>query len=482
MKRVKDIRGKSFETLVGGITVLTLILIGLVSILELGPPQIMIYTGATPFNTGLLGISELYAETKFRYPNTFVVVNWSRSPPLPDSCRVVVLISISPEIPYSNGEAGLIGDLLSKCSEKGILVADESGNSNVLLASLGSSVRVVGNKILDIASGLPYPTAIFNTSWGYGGELTLDIASSLSKIDLEGHSALLSGFIPAAYISNQPGEAGANVYFDIPVAYEDMFGNTTAFVIGDGSIFLNQVMRSSYRDKYLSLYTEILDHLCKYRADCYILFDATRYIGGDPVSIIMRGVNPVLLVTPEFIAASIARIIHPATWLPPVVSWADTAIQRLVVISNLARVLVISTSVLILSLVLLSKTPARRTDAPMASEEDISIALEGRLTDLVRKPSIGRREFQDIYRAIDEIVYRWFGTRLASKECPSKLSEGGVDPKRAKSFCRYMSKMGRRAALETIYPPIVRWEKAVEKALKLYSEISASQDLHRLKV
>ncbi len=481
MKRVKDIRGRSFETLVGGITVLTLILIGLVSILELGPPQIMIYTGATPFNTGLLGTSELYAETKSRYPNTLVVVDWSRPPPLPDRCQVVVLIVISPEIPYGDREASLIGDLLSKCSEKGILVADESGNSNMLLTFLGSSVRVVGNKILDIASGLPYPTAIFNTSWGYRGELTLDIASSLSKIELEGHSTLLSGFIPAAYI-NWSGEAEADVYFDVPIAYEDVFGNITAFIIGDGSIFLNQVMRSSYRDRYLSLYIEILDHFCRYRADCYILFDVTRYIGGDPVSIIMRGVNPALLVTPEFIASSIARIIHPATWLPPVVSWADTAIQRLVAISNLARVLVISTSVLILSLVLLSKTPARRTDTPIASEEDISIALEGRLTDLVRKSSIGRREFQDIYRAIDEIVYRWLGTRLASKECPSKLSKGGVDPKIAKSFCRYMSKMGRRATLETIYPPIVRWEKAIEKALKLYSEISASQDLNRLKI
>ncbi|MEM4970500.1 MAG: hypothetical protein QXE01_04525 [Sulfolobales archaeon] len=473
MIRDRDMKGKAFETLVGGITVLILILIGLISILELGPPQVMIYTGATPFNTGLLGTSELYAETKSRYPNTFVVVNWSKPPPLPDGCQVV-LISISPEIPYDDEEASLIADLLSKCSKRGVLVADESGNSNALLASLGSSVRVAGNKILDIGSGLPYPTAIFNTSWGYGVELTLDIASSLSRVGLDGHSILLSGFIPAAYIANQSGEAGAGVFFDVPVAYEDIFGNTTVFVIGDGSIFLNQVMRSSYRDKYLSLYIEILDHLCGYRSDCYVLFDATRYIGGDPVSIVMRGVNPSLLITPEFIAASIARIIHPATWLPPAISWADSVIQRLVVISNLARVLVISTSVLILSLALLSKTPARRTDTPITSGEDISIALEGRLMDLARKPSIGRKEFKEIYLAIDEIIYKWFGTRLDSKECPSRLSESGIDPKIAKAFCRYMSRMGRRAELETIYPPIVRWEKAVEKALKLYSEVSAS--------
>ncbi|MDT7888360.1 MAG: hypothetical protein RQ885_05225 [Desulfurococcales archaeon] len=477
---MKKNTARSLESLVGGVTILTLLLIGLISILELGPPQIMIYTGATPFNTGLLGTSDIYAETKSIYPNSFVVTDWSKPPLLTDKCEVVVLISISPEIPYSDSEAGMIADFISRCSEKGVLVADESGNSNKLLYLLGSSVRVLGNKVLDVSSRLPYPVAIFNTSWGYGDELTLDIASSLSIEDPKDHYIALSGYIPAAYLANQFGEIGDRVFFDVPIAYEDTYGNTKIFVIGDGSLFLNQIMRSSYKEKYLTLYTEALDNLCRHRSECYVIFDATKYIGGDPVSIIMRGVNPSLLVTPEFIAAAIARIIHPATWLPPAVSWIDSVIQRLVSISNLARVLVISTSVLIISLALLSKTPTRRTDDPIGYKENISIAFEGRISDLVRKPSLTRRDFQDLYKAINEIVYRWIDTKLESNECSEKLASKGADPTKAKIFCKYMKKMGRRANFETIYPPIVRWEKAIKKALKLYEEISSSIDLNSL--
>jgi len=470
---------RRFETLVGGITVLTLILIGLVAVLELGPPQIFIYTGATPFNTGPLGTSTLYAETKSRYPNTLTVVNWSRPPPLPEGCGVAVLIVISPEIPYNGDDAGRAVDYISRCSERGLLVVDESGNANQLLYFIGSSVRVNGDRILDISSRLPYPAAVFNTSWGFGGDLTLDIASSLSIVASEGHLIALAGAVPAGYVSNQSTLSPDSVYFDIPVAYEDVFGNTSVFAIGDGSLFLNQVIESSYKAGYLRLYIEALDHLCRNRPDCYVVFDATAYIGGDPVSIVMRGVNPSLLVTPEFIASAIARILHPATWLPPALSWADTAIKRLVSISNLARILVVSTSVLILSLVLLSKAPARRADAPAGAAGDASIAMEGRIAELAMRPSTGRRGFLEVYRAIDDILYRALGARLASKECAPRLADAGVDPRDAETFCRYMRRMGRRASLETPYPLIVRWGQAIERALELYSEVSAQADLRR---
>jgi len=472
---------REHESLVGAATIAALVLIGIIAVLELGPPQVLIYTGATPFNSGLLGTSYIYAETRSRYPNTFIVINWSRSPPLPEGCRVAVLVVISPEIPYSGEEANAAASYLSRCSERGVLAADESGNVNQLLQSMGSSVRVAGDKILDVSSRLPYPAAVFNTSWGYGGELILDIASSLSALASEGHSIYVIGVVPAAYLSNQSGDSTDTIFFDVPVAFEDVFGNTTVIAVGDGSIFLNQVMQSAYNKSYLELYTSALDHLCRHRGDCYIVFDATRYIGGDPVSIIMRGVNPALLVTPEFIASAIARILHPATWLPPAVSWVDSFIRSLTSISNLARILVVSTSTLIISLILLSKTPPRRVDSPIASEEDLSIVVaEGRMLDLARRPSIGRGDFLRLYKAIDEIVYRAFGVRLASRECSSKLAGGGVDTALAKAFCSYMARTGRRASLRSVRPLLVRWDSAVERALELYFAVSDQADLRRL--
>lgn len=457
------------EALVSGAALTSLVLIGLLAILELGPPQIMIYTGASPFNTGLLGASDLYAETKALYPRTIVITNWSRGYNMITGCSIAVLVVISPEIPYTVSDASSIWEALSQCQRRGFVVADESGNANNLLNYIGSYVRVDATRVLDIQTRLPYPVAVFNTSWGYGGELVLDIASSLSIAGGSDHEVILSGAVPSAYIANQSGSLPGRIYLDVAIAYEERFGNTSIFVVGDGSIFLNQVLRSQYRDRYLSLYKGILDHMCGMDMECLVIFDGSRYIGGDPVSIIERGINPSLLVTPEFIAAAIARIIHPATWLPPAISWADSFISRLVSISNLSRVLVISTSVLIVSLLLLSRAPPRRIDSPIDAGRDVGdMVAMGRAN---RSVGVGRRVFIELYRAIDESIYREAGVRLSDTGCAEKLADRGVDIDLARMFCTYMNRMARRAMLRSIYPPIVRWGRAIERALELYSRI-----------
>ena len=476
-------RGASVEMLVGVATIVFLILIGLLAVLELGPPGIMIYTGASPFNTGLLGTSDLYSETKAMYPNTIIITNWSMVRSILTSCKNAVLVTISPEIPYAGNEARGVVEQLSRCGSLGFLVADESGNTNPLLEAIGSFTRVEGTRILDISTGLPYPTATINTSWGYGDAIVLDIASRLiiTGPGSPEHEILVSGFVPAAYVTNQT-EAQQRlirrVFFDVGVAVEERFDGMVVFTIGDGSVFLNQVMRSQYRDKYLELYRGILNHLCMYQADCLVMIDASKYIGGDPVSLIGRGVNPALLVTPEFIAAAVARIIHPATWLPPLVSWADNALQRLVVISNLAKILVISTSVLLISLIMLSKTPIRRTDSLIevssaGPKESIVAGVWRGLGD----KGFGRKDFLEIYREIDEIIYSVTGARLGEPGCGEKLAGAGVDKDLASGFCKYMRRVSLRAMLRRPYPLILRWDRAIEKAIDLYNRISMSIDI-----
>ncbi|MEM2203146.1 MAG: hypothetical protein QXI22_02195 [Sulfolobales archaeon] len=476
-------KGVNTEILVGAATIVFLTLIGLLAVLELGPPRIMIYTGASPLNTGLLGASDLYSETKGMYPSTIIITNWSMVRNIIAGCKNAVMITISPEIPYSNYEAEEIVRQLSQCRSLGFLVADESGNTNSLLEAIGSRVRVEGTRILDPSTGLPYPAAVFNTSWGYSDRVTLDIASRLIIIEGvdQGHGVLVSGVVPAAYIVNQTESRQTStqrIYLDVTIAMEERFGSVTVFTIGDGSIFLNQIMRSQYRDKYLELYEGVLRHLCMDQADCLVLIDASKYIGGDPVSLINRGVNPALLVTPEFLASAIARIIHPSTWFPPLVSQADNTMRGLIAISNLAKILIISTSVLIISLVLLSKTPARRVDTPIdaryiGSEELVS----GKSTKDLGEKKLGRKDFLEIYRAIDEIIYSVTGTRLSEPSCSKRLAEMGVDRNLAEGFCKYMRRTALRAMLRRPYPPILRWNRAIERAIDMYHEISISIDM-----
>ncbi len=480
--RDRDPGGKiAPEILIGAATIVSLVLIGLLAVLELGPPRIMIYTGASPFNTGLLGASDLYSETKTIYPNTYVITNWSAADNLLAGCKNAVLVTISPETPYSIDEARSIAMLLSRCRLVGLLAADESGNANALLEAIGSRVRVEGTRIFDVSTGLPYPVAAFNTSWGYGGDLVLDIASRLALIESgsRDHEILVSGVVPAARIVNQTGSQQTpiqGVSFDVIVAVEEGFENKNIFIVGDGSIFLNQVLRSQYRDRYLDLYRGALKHLCMDQSSCTILMDASRYIGGDPVSLISRGVNPSLLVTPEFIAAAIARIIHPATWLPPSISWADNTLQRLIAISNLVRILIISTSVLVISLIILSKTPARRADKPIEMAERIrhvDITNHTNLKEL-RAGKLGRKDFLEIYRIIDEIIYSATGAKLEEPGCGEKLAEKGVDRDLARSFCSYMRGTALRAMLARPYPLFLSWGKAIERAIDMYYRVSMS--------
>ncbi|HWQ16321.1 MAG TPA: hypothetical protein VNL13_00620 [Sulfolobales archaeon] len=478
-------KGVNAEILVGAASIIFLALIGLLAVLELGPPRIMIYTGASPLNTGLLGASDLYSETKGMYPNTIIITNWSMVRNIIAGCKNAVLITISPEIPYSSYEAEEIVRQLSQCGSLGLLVADESGNANPLLEAIGSRIRVEGTRILDLSTGLPYPTAVFNTSWGYGDRVTLDIASRLivTGSGSQGHEIFVSGVVPAAYIVNQtesPQISTQRIYLDAAIAMEERFGSISVFAIGDGSIFLNQVMRSQYRDRYLELYEGALKHLCKDNADCMVLMDASKYIGGDPASLINRGVNPALLVTPEFLASAIARIIHPATWFPPLISQADNTLRGLITISNLAKILIISTSVLVISLVMLSKTPTRRVDTAI----EVGSISPGELVggkgvkDLGGR-KLGRKDFLEVYRAIDEIIYSVTGTRLSEPGCGRRLTEMGVDRDLAEGFCKYMRRTALRARLRRPYPLILRWSRAIERAIDMYHEISISIDMAR---
>jgi hypothetical protein len=141
----------------------------------------------------------------------------------------------------------------------------------------------------------------------------------------------------------------------------------------------------------------------------------------------------------------------------------------LVSISNLSRVLVISTSVLIVSLVLLSRAPPRRSDSLIDVDRDVSdMVAIGRVD---RSVGVGRRVFIELYRSIDETIYREAGVRLGDSGCAEKLVDRGVDIDLAREFCTYMNRMARRAMLRSIYPPIVRWGRAIERALELYSRI-----------
>lgn len=445
------------ERLVESLTLAVLVLVGLIAVLEMGPPGILLFTGSTPMNTGLLGTSDLYAEVRKVYPNTYIFLNLSRIPSLFDKCGRAVLIIISPEIPYESPDLESLKGLLSRCSFLGVIVADETGNSNTVLEALGSSVRVRGDRILDLESSEPYPVAIFNTSWGYRGELRLDIASSLSG------SAALSGIVPSGYLESRGSRVPA---IDIPVAYEEEKDSASFFVIGDGSLFLNQILRSQYREKYLGLFMGALNNMCLSDPGCIVIFDGSKYIGQDPAVLASRGVNPALLITPEFIASAMARIIHPATWIPPLIGFADLSIRRILSISYLANVLVLSSSVLAISLVLLSRAPQRTVDRQAEDLEGFNI-----LAAKISRGKTGRRDFLELSAMINSSLREMLGVSADDPKCPGALSSKGVEKGFAERFCRDLKRLRRRASLDSLRPLRVNWGSVSASLIRSFTDI-----------
>jgi len=509
--------------------VVILLIIALIGLAEKGPPQLAVYMGASPLNDGGIGTMDLalalrgagyrvvliynltpYTEriqqiqSSSRLPDLSEVYRYAYIEEIPPSRRCLFAV-ISPEIPYTVWEAAVIvSNLVYKCGEVSILVADERATSNTLLSVLGSNLRLDGAVLLS-DRGDPYPEAYITIPGASSYRLVLDVATFLrlevnsSEIrSLEASSTGVLGYstvevdtssetqfvVPymASPIAEIPslnlgliGYVGPRSVLVQQLIRQNISGAQSApyvvsqayipvaaiqrltvngrrvevFVIGDGSVFLNQVLRSGIRS-YRDFVFNLTGYLCGWSTDCTVIFDASRYPGADVASMSLEYAarfsvyqDPITIVLSQ-----ILKFVHPSTWLPPALRTLRDFFSGLSSAPLLAVAFVLGLTMVVYRYLSL-QYPQLEADTRLREQEEVEIYLFSSLREAVLggRIKLTKEDAAVLYRVVNDVLMSVAGVQLCSDESLRIISEALGSPKAAKryrdSLCGLYQKISR---------------------------------------
>lgn len=435
-------RDKSKWTLVSWGLFIALLAVGLIGLVEKGPPRAYLYIGASPLSGLSIGTADLIRLLRANYRHVTVVSSPSQINPPPGASSCVYIV-ISPERGYGNDASEII-EKLSECPRAGMLVADEYTMSNPLLEAAGLTARVDGVPVLD-ATGSPYVTAFFQLP-SRNISVKLDIASSVSGgVEVLGWANAGSSLVPVAVVDRTP----QGVY---------------AIVVGDGSIFLNQVLKTK---EYAKLAISLVDYLCG-SSDCAIFVEAGKY-GAMPVEEALQHPSLLNQLTPQDMLVIyfllVAKFIHPSTWFLPVVE-ATNQVARALLSDQ-------STSVIVLSVMLLGlflgtgRLWSKVRDEPLGEQEEKAVYSTAELREaiLAGKYRFVKKDFQSLYGIVNSLLTDLTGMGLKDKDLVSYLSKY-VNGKVAEKYVRKMNALHDKSLGVRRLPIVLNWHRTTGKMIK----------------
>ncbi len=434
---------------------LILIVIGLIALAEAEPPQLYIFKGASPFNNGAIGTMEFVNMIRSRYPNTLAIASLENLKNIPKSYRCLYIV-ISPETMYRVDESRYIVDtLLSKCNTLSFLIADENITSNNILLTLNSSIYIQGETIYSETYGFYPPTYIDLQQLGQGNDariyrVVLDVASPIA---IMGGRAMVIGRTVDGYSI---------------ASYEKLFvgnRNISVIVIGDGSIFLNQVMKSNISE-YKSLAISLVNILCSYDDTCNIIIDGSHYQIINPLEFVYRAASPTgdiasiaIYQDPiTIVLTSILRIIHPSTWLTHVIESINSFFSYIrnsffySLITSLLLVMIIYRA--------LSGTEIIIRDERLPETREIEMFVFRDLRESIAKGKykLTKHDFINLFEIVNNVFRSIVGIELCSDTAITYISRF-IETKQAKRYVDKMCKGYRKAVKGGIRPFILSWHR-----------------------
>jgi len=431
--------------------VLALAAVGLVALAEKGAPGGAVALGPSPLSPLSYGTRVLYELARSRYA-TYIATD------LKELSRVeagrCVYVLVSPERPVDRAEE-LLSRLLGSCPEVALLVADEGAWSNSLLRAAGSSISVAGNRVGVVSGGVLslHPNASI-TLGGREYRVALDLASEVLGGSPVGYVEGLAVVVNAS--SAEPVRRGTAV-----IAAEELLGRIRVLVVGDGSILLNQVLASN-RTEYRDLVLGVLDYLCGGSPSCAIVLDSIHYPLVGPLEALGAPLGQADYV---YVALTLlATLVHPATWLPPLLRWLDTALGYLLRPPMGYATVSVASIYLALSL---SRSYLHRRDSPLPEqvEGELYVTADVRRAILGGAVKLGPKDFVNLYSIVDAVSERVLGVGLSSREFP-KVIGSYLGENIAQGYWEIMNRYYRRATGASRRPLVVRWRKAVLNAIE----------------
>lgn len=478
----KDLRVKQ-KGFISTTTILLLIAIGLLALVEKGPTVPGVPIGASPINPLSLGTSK-FVELASRNYTTFIVYRLRDLENI--GGEICLYITVSPEIPYTVEESKTILSILrNRCSKLRFLIADESTYSNPLLQTLNSSIRIEGSRIYRISTKIttaivsrflqnissPYPLAEITVRDTH--RVVLDKASAIHGGTATGYTYTSSRDEVLCVIDLEGEISRCSQLF--VVAAKESIDRAELFVIGDGSILLNQVLLSN-RSEYLSLAEDLLAYLCEENPRCVVVFDAMHYttlsirsVFSNPYPILGKLLqDPLTLI---YIALSIiALLLHPSTWLPPLIQWLSNVFTNITIGS--AGVLTIAISTWIMYRVLAGGTkvyPDQRLAEQI--EEEVGVFAELKKSILRTKVKLSKQDFIAICQTLDVMLTLYSGYSLWSDNALNILSDLLGDREKAYRELKWIYRLYRKAFGESRLPLIVLWGRATKRLVSIVDEV-----------
>jgi len=498
MQLSEKLKRSSFITL----TLLTIILIiGLIALVEKGPVVPGVPIGASPLSPLSLGTLELAYMLKRNYT---VIVVTEQSLLNYTSGDICVFTTISPEKPFTLEESlEIVNTLKTKCHKLKILIADESTSSNSILEAVNSTIRISGDRILFE----PLPILITPQLQNYTITITF-ITNTTSKIPEPGlfyplvlihivnnHTLILdkassvSGGIPIGYVlANEtsevyllnPNSIGVRMppgKKNVTVASREIVDDVEVLVIGDGSIFLNQVLLSN-RTEYKLFIEELFKYLCEDNSKCTIIIDATHYtvlaVSSDEALTylaeqITRGdVRSLLYV----IALITPILIHPATWLPPLISAISSGYVELIKHSISAMILTAILTLITYNALLQHKISVRDKPLREQVEEELGVFRELKKHIFTRITKLSAQDYISVYIALDNLIQLVWGLRLEDPRVLDNLTVLLGDREKASKMLQWIRRLYLKASGRSRLPLVLSWSRAVKKLVEIVEEIS----------
>lgn len=433
-------------------TMLALLLIGFIAMIEYGPPAIPLVEGPSPFNSGSLGTSKLAQLLTSEGYNVVPVTDWNRMMNFLNAqqCNEILIIIISPELPYNNSELLSIKNIIKSCDNVSFIIADEGPYSNQILNMLNSGTQIISSERILEPAGDPYPYAELKTPSNHIYYLRLDKAAPLQ---------INSGEVMGTAEK-------------LPVASYQIINKSKIYVIGDGSIFLNQVLNLPenaslpYRNFALQLVGDLANK------QSIILIEASKYIStSNPQQIILNnGLN--ILNNPELLLLLLSRIIHPRFWAPPLFNIINSYIKNLA--SSTPMKIFIALLLVFLGYWFVSRYIGKlEYDLKLedTSEVDIIVDTQIRRALLSKKVKVNKSDFIALYEVMDQVIMKTVGVRISEPDVIKILTAYGIEEKMAKKYVNDMNRLYIKITKKKFRPIIISWNKKITEMIKMSEKV-----------
>ncbi len=436
-----------------------------IALLEYPPRTPVVTSGASPANTGWDGTSSLMSMLKSRGYRVYAVTDWcSVADSLSSLNSPVIAVFISPEEPYSSGEVRCVSKVLSWSMQRygsaSLLVADEGPYTDPILKALNVSVFIHYGVTLKSVKGDPYPLALLKVPGGPGAgtyKLYLDYAARLS-------------------VSDGAVVAGRTLKGDAIAAYV-VRGGFKAYVISDGSIFINEVLGLSSAQYNYSGFANALFAWLGSPGKYVVLMESGKYT--PPVNGLPNLITRALESLGAGSLSAIVTLLHPMVWFPllhTLILMADNELRAVLALSVFARLasLAIGTLATIFLMRMAVSFGKVETDKalPQVSEVQVMVDTPVRREVIGKKLKLGKEDLVALYELVDSVLKKTIGKGLREPGVIQTLSSiSGIDVRRVEKYVRDMNALYVKATRGGIRPLVLSWNRRVRSLIRESDEV-----------